>query len=227
MLKWFKRMLTVLGAGMSGKRLHQVQMLLNYMKLGRWMKKHGFRISTRYKHRHDVFDQVIAQVRDKEVLYLEFGVYKGDCTQYWSKALQHPKALLHGFDSFTGLPEDFDVEGPYQEGTFDLEGTIPQFDDPRVTMHKGWFDAVLPGYKVPQHETLVMIMDADLYSSTDFVLRHLRDEIRPGTFIYFDNMSRPDHEPRAFAEFMRDTGRKFRLVATDFSLNTSFFECVS
>ena len=35
------------------------------------------------------------------------------------------------------------------------------------------------------------LFDADLYSSTIYVLRRLRDYIVPGTYLYFDNMSQP------------------------------------
>ena len=165
-------------------------------------------------------------MRDRRVLYLEFGVFQGTCTRYWSKALKHPDTRLHGFDSFEGLPEDFDVDGPYVKGTFDVGGEIPQIEDSRVAFHKGWFDEVLPTYELPDHEVLVIIIDADLYSSTQYVLRHLRPFIKPGTFIYFDDMSRPDHEPRAFEEFWKESGLGFRLVSTEYSLNTAFFECV-
>ena len=69
-------------------------------------------------------------------------------------------------------------------------------------------------------------MDADLYSSTIYVLRHLRQYIKPGTFVYFDDMSRPDHEPRALSEFMSETRSRFRVVSADYSLNCVFFECI-
>jgi hypothetical protein len=69
-------------------------------------------------------------------------------------------------------------------------------------------------------------MDADLYSSTSCVLRHLRPYIRPGTFIYFDEMNHPEHEPKAFAEFMKETSLNFKPVCADRTLTYAFFECV-
>ena len=41
-----------------------------------------------------------------------------------------------------------------------------------------------------------------LMLTTIYVLRHFPDSITEGTYIFFDDMSRPDHEPRAFAEFI-------------------------
>ncbi len=224
-LRYFKAGLTRAGAHIPERALHQLQMVVNYMKLGRWVAEHDF-APRRVQNRDRVFDSVAERVRDRKVLYLEFGVFEGRSMRYWSKALHHPQAMLHGFDSFEGLPEDFDVGGPYQKGTFDVGGRIPKIDDPRVKFFKGWFEDTLPKYQVPPHDVLVLCLDADLYSSTIFVLRQLRQYIVPGTFIYFDDMSRPDHEPRAFDEFVAETGRKFQPVAADSSLNTMFFECV-
>src|SRR3990170_1903637 len=142
--------------------------------------------------------------------------------------LKSPDARLHGFDSFVGLPEDFDVGGgPLIKGTFSTQGMVPVVDDERVRFFKGWFDQVLPDYSVPEHEVLVINTDADLYSSTICVLRRLRPWIRRGSFIYFDQMSRIEPEPNAFGEFMRESGLKFRGVCADKSLNNAFFECVA
>ena len=201
-------------------------MVVNYMKLGRWMAVNDFHVERRVPDRSAVFAAVAEQVHDKPVLYLEFGVFKGASMRYWSAALNHPETRLHGFDSFEGLPEDFDVDGPHTKGAFDVGGKVPQMDDSRVQFFKGWFNEVLPTYQLPKHEVLVIALDADLYSSTRYVLHRLHPFIKPGTFIYFDDMSRPEHEPRAFKEFMQESGLRFRLVAADYSLNTAFFECV-
>ncbi len=222
----FKQSLTSVGAHLSERTLHRAQMVVNYMRLGKWMRDHGFEFSNRVPHRNAVFEAVARQTRDKRVLYLEFGVFQGASMRYWSNALKHPQAMLHGFDSFEGLPEDFCVGGGYTKGRFSTEGAMPQLDDPRVRFFKGWFDQVLPTYQVPEHDTLVINIDADLYSSTIYVLDHLRPWIKRGTFIYFDDLSRPEHEAKAFDEFLRKTNLKFAPVCADQSLNTAFFECV-
>jgi len=226
LLESFKRLLTVVGSPLPEQTLHQLQMVLNYMKLGRWMARRKFRFRPRAWSREEVFDAAARRVCDRQVLYLEFGVFEGASMRYWSGRLKHPAAMLHGFDSFQGLPEDFDVDGPLSKGTFCTEGKIPVIDDPRVKFFKGWFDEVLPTYTVPEHEVLVINLDADLYSSTIYVLRHLRPWIRAGTFLYFDDLSRPEHEPRAFDEFMKESGLKFSPVSADQSLNRAVFECI-
>jgi len=226
LLRLLKQILTYLGAALPDKALHNLQMLLNYMRLGRWTAAQGFHFPARYPHREQVFAAVAEQVQDLRVLYLEFGVYRGDSLRWWSQALQNPDSHLHGFDSFEGLPEDYDVPGgKYTRGWFSTGGQLPQIDDPRVQFFKGWFEETLPGYQLPEHDVLVINLDADLYSSTIFVLNQLRPHIQKGAYIYFDDMSRPDHEPRALEEFMYESGLKFRPLAADVTLNNAFFVC--
>jgi hypothetical protein len=223
----FKQLLTSIGARVPARRLHQIQMIVNYMKLGRWMSDHDFRFQRRVSDRMAVFAAIAERVRHQRVLYLEFGVFKGASIRFWSHELKHPEARLHGFDSFEGLPEDFDLDaGPHKKGAFDVGGAVPDISDSRVQFFNGWFDQVLPTYCVPEHDVLVINIDADLYSSAIYVLRHLRPHIKPGTFIYFDDMSRPEHEPRAFDELMKETGLRFRPVCADKSLNCACFQCV-
>ena len=225
LVRSFKHLLSLVGARLPARSLHRFQLALNYMKLGRWMSEHNFRFDRRVRDRNGVFASVAERVRDRRVLYLEFGVFQGASMKYWSRELRHPESTLHGFDSFEGLPEDFDVAAGYAKGSLSTQGALPFIDDARVRFFKGWFDQTLPTYSLPGHDVLIITMDADLYSSTIYVLRHLRPWIQRGTFIYFDNMSRPEHEPRAFDEFIRESGLKFDPVCADRSLNTAFFEC--
>ena len=83
----------------------------------------------------------------------------------WSKLLRNPASTLHGFDSFLGLPHDWTLEG-HERGYFSTEGQVPEIDDPRVRFFVGWFEETLPQYEWPEHEVLVVVLDADLYSST-------------------------------------------------------------
>jgi hypothetical protein len=218
----FKQILTLCGAKLAPGALLHLQATLNYVKIGRWMRDHNFNFNRRCNGREEVWEAVVGKIRKCQVLYLEFGVGYGESMSYWSGQLKHSKSSLHGFDSFVGLPE---AGGPWRKGQFDVSGCIPDIRDPRVKFFKGWFDQVLPEYSLPEHEVLVINMDADLYSSTIFVLRHLRPFIKPGTFIYFDEMNHVDHEPRAFDEFLAETGLRFRPVSADRTLAFVFFEC--
>lgn len=219
-----KQLLTLLGARLSNNSLLQLQMVVNHLKLGRWMRDRGFAVDHRAQDRYAVYDAVASKIGDRQVLYLEFGVFEGLSMRYWSRRLKNPKSMLHGFDSFEGLPEQ---GGRWTKGQFSTGGRLPQIDDPRVQFFKGWFNETLPTYKVCPHDVLVINMDADLYSSTIYVLRQLREYIKPGTFIYFDDMNHLEHEPKALDDFRAETGLKFRLVSVDRTLVFVFFECIA
>jgi len=220
---YLKYLLTLVGARLSRRFIVQFDAAVRYLRVGRWFRDHGFQLSSRVKSREEVWDVVAERIKSKPVLYLEFGVASGASTRYWSEHLKHPQSLLHGFDSFEGLPES---GGPWTKGQFNAGGAVPQIADSRVRFFKGWFDQVLPGYSVPPHETLVINIDADLYSSTIYVLRALRAHIKPGVYIYFDELNLIDHEANAFDEFMRESGRRFKAVSADRTLTFVFFECV-
>lgn len=224
LLNSFKRVLTGIGAAASPWTLGQIQASVNYLKIGRWMRDRGFCFGQRVKSREEVWAAMIDRLGDKQVLYLEFGVANGTSMRYWSQHLKHPQAVLHGFDSFEGLPEG---GGPWVKGQFSNYGLIPHIPDERVRFFKGWFDKILPTYQVPDHDALVINMDADIYSSTLYVLRYLRRYIVPGTCLYFDEMNHVEHEPRAFDDFVNETGLAFRPLCADRTLAFVAFECVN
>jgi len=219
----FKRFLAYVGSKLSRRAIYRFEGIINHLKLGRWLSDHNFSFPQIVKSREDVFHVVADQVRERRVLYLEFGVRHGRSLRFWSNELKHPESKLHGFDSFEGLPEDW---VPRSKGYCTTGGRVPQLDDSRVQFFKGWFHETLPRYTVPDHDVLIITLDADLYSSTICVLRHLQPWIVPGTFVYLDDMNTPDHEGKAFHEFMTETGRKFRPICADRSLCCEFYECI-
>jgi hypothetical protein len=218
----YKHFLTFIGRAFSPRLLFWLQSTLNYLKMGRWMVEHGFHFENRVQNRREVWAPVVAKVQQQRLLYLEFGVASGESIRFWSQALKHPETILHGFDSFEGMPED---GGPWKKGQFSTSGQPPVLEDPRAKFFKGWFDQTLPDYAVPEHDLLIINVDADLYSSTAFVLRTLRPHIRKGTLIYFDEFNHPEHEPRAFEEFLAETKLKFVPVSGDQTLTYVFFRC--
>lgn len=223
----FRWCFITLGGLLSRQQLMFVQRCYDYIELGRWLRTnhHQVDLFNTSRDRNDVFAVVAQQVSDKKVLYLEFGVFEGASMRYWSKALQHPDAQLHGFDSFAGLPDSWDFY--YDKGHFDTGGKMPDISDPRVRFFKGWFDQTLPSYVPPAHDVLVINIDADLYTSTAYVLKSIANMIKPGTFIYFDEFSFAKlQELHAFDEFIKEHDRRFEMIAHSESLSSVFFKCV-
>lgn len=208
-----KIILTRAGGRLSARTVHRLNAALNYIETGRWLNDQNLRPKVRVDSAHELFDLVIEQVADRDVLYLEFGVFGGDSMRYWSQRLRNPRAKLHGFDSFEGLPEGWNIDSP--RGHFSTDGMMPLIEDSRVQFFKGWFNETLPSYRVPPHEGLVLDMDADLYSSTGYVLKTLESFIVPGTYIYFDEFADRQNELRAFSEFLLDTQMRFELLGAN------------
>jgi len=229
-LEIIKTKLVNIGGGkISNKFLWNIEMMLNYLKLGKWMKENGYFTNDRCNSREEVFNCVINNIKEKKVLYLEFGVKYGDSIKYWSNKLNNPNSKLHGFDSFEGLPEDWD-DVFYKKGSLSVGGKIPNILDKRVKFFKGWFNEVLPVYinenakNFDDFEVIILMIDSDLYSSAKEVLENFAPYINEKFYIYFDNMSRVEHEPKAFKEFMENNKLKFELVCTDYCFNRSFFK---
>ncbi len=214
--------LSRLGTRVSPSQIRTLNACINYLEVGRWLKANGFRAWPRYADRQQLYSAVATRVGTEQVLYLEFGVWQGSSMRSWSRLLQNPSACLHGFDTFEGLPEAWDARRP--RGTFSCDGVLPTFDDARIVLHKGLFDDSLPGFSLPEHERLVLNLDADLYSSTIFVLRTLTNAIRPGTLIIFDEFCDRLHEMRAFSEFLETTQMRFQFLAGAENLEQVVFE---
>lgn len=139
--------------------------------------------------------QYIAQFLPANSTALEFGVFKGITINALANARSDLE--IHGFDSFEGLPEDWDTGEKYiKKEQFDVQGIIPEVPD-NVTLHKGWFDKTVYDYaQTLYHDTDFTLgktisfinIDSDLYSSASTVLSCLTDFIGPGTIIRFDEL---------------------------------------
>jgi len=213
------------GAACSFSTLVRLNSVFNYLWVGHWMKSRGFRVLQRVDSKEQVFGIAAEEIRDREVLYLEFGVYRGWSMRIWSRLLRNPRSNLNGFDSFEGLPESWDIS--YEKGHYAMDGAVPVIEDSRVSFFKGWFSETLPQYVLPPHERLFVNFDADLYSSTKTVLDFLKPYISVGTYLYFDEFQVRDHESKAFDEFLSETGWTFQLVAASRGLTRVLFQRTS
>lgn len=130
------------------------------------------------------------------------------------------------FDSFEGLPEDWNNSGASKKFTaknaFDRGGVPPFPETGMVKWVPGWFDKSLPPFlarpEAPQTISLLHV-DADLYSSTITVFKALTDRIQPGLVIVFDELFNypefKDHEMKALWELLRNgLDLAFRAIGT-------------
>jgi hypothetical protein len=152
--------------------------------------------------------------------YLEMGVGSGKSINFI--AALNPEKKIYGFDSFEGLPEDWqrrDVAIP--KGSFKLRS---EFVFPpvlhNVRLLKGMFSETLPYFKkqVLQDKPIAFIhVDCDLYVSAKDVFDHIGDRIVSGTVLLFDEFYNYDEydndEFRAFNEFLEASGKKAKYIA--------------
>jgi hypothetical protein len=218
-----KSALTRAGARLPDTTISGLRVATGYLAVGKWVASNGWSEAPRVASRNRVFDAMMAEIGDDSFSYLEFGVWEGASLRYWVDRMPDARSEFHGFDSFEGLPETFDAV--YGAGHFDKGGKTPDIADPRVKFHVGWFEETLPSFDVPLGKRIVITLDADLYSATKLVLQTLDEHIVPGTLVYFDELSRIDHEPAAFDDYRRSSGKVFEPIALERSLNTGAFIC--
>ena len=145
--------------------------------------------------------------------YFEFGVFEGRSVKFWAALNGHPQSRFFGFDSFEGLPEEWNRDNP--AGFYSANGKIPQLDDARVQFVVGWFQNSLPSFlaSYQQKNRLLIHSDSDLYSSTLYSLTAMNALIVPGTIIIFDEFYDPVHEYRALQDYASAYMRKYEIVA--------------
>lgn len=217
--------LTRLGSVTPPKLIAGADNALNHLAVGRWLRTHRFASSPRFDTRYLLYEHLAQGIAGNgRVLYLEFGVSSGTSLRRWLRLLPAPDAAFHGFDSFEGLPESWQGR---EVGAFTTHGVLPEFDDDRVTLHPGWFSDTLPAFAWPDHDQLVVHLDADLYSSTTSVLDAIEEHLRPGSLLIFDEFLIRNDELRAFDEFLTRTGLQFQFSGGTRALEQAAFVCVT
>ncbi len=218
--------LTRVGSVCSAGAVYNLNGAFNYLHTGWWLRAHGYRPGVQVGSREEVFRYIANDLGNRDVLYQEFGVNRGASMRQWSALLSNPQSKLHGFDSFLGLPHDWTLEG-HERGFFSTGGKVPEIDDPRVQFFAGWFNETLPSYQWPDFDVLVVMLDADLYSSTVTVLEHVKERLLPGSYLYFDQFHHRCDELRAFAELVDETPLRFELAVASRDMSNLAFKCLN
>ena len=158
-------------------------------------------------------------------VWAEFGVFKGASIRkivHRHSELAAAPAVVHGFDSFRGLPERWDMgDGHWNPGagSFHVGGRPPFFDD-RIRWHPGWYSETAPRWAkklaISGHKISFLHMDADLYSSSAQVLQSVENYLAPGAWIVFDELINypkfAQHAMRALYEMLMRTRRQLLAI---------------
>ena len=165
-----------------------------------------------YNKRYDLYDYIFKEKKlDDEIIYIEFGVSGGHSFSWWVKKNHHSSSRFIGFDTFEGLPEDW---GGFGKGAMSTNSKLPELNDDRVSFEKGLFQDTLPGFikTLDKTKRKVIMMDADLYTSTLYTLTSMAPYLQKRDIILFDQFNVPMHEFRAFHDFTESYYMKFRLI---------------
>jgi hypothetical protein len=165
-----------------------------------------------FESKFSLLDRAI-NLAEKTGLFCEFGVYTGETINYIAKQVN---TVVHGFDSFEGLPEYW--RNGFDKGTFALEDEtqLPSVGE-NVKLHVGWFDETLPSFIEENSENISFLhIDCDLYSSTKTIFKFLQERIKSGTVIVFDEYFNypfwQQHEFKAFQEFVAEENLKYQYI---------------
>ena len=191
--------------------------LHQFIAFGHWCRTNGLEKTPRFDDRFEMFKYVHdAYLKNEPIDYLEFGVFAGDSIRRWLELNTHPESRFFGFDSFQGLPEAWKHRTrTLNKGHFSTNGATPDIRDARVQFVRGFFQESLEPFLETwrPRNRLVIHLDADLYTSTLYVLCTLNRHLIPGTFLFFDEFAFVTEEFRALVDYTSAFGRTAKPVA--------------
>jgi Flp pilus assembly protein TadD len=169
-----------------------------------------------YFHKWAFYDAIIEQSIRSRPFY-EFGVWRGASFKYLIKTFKKG----YGFDTFTGLPEDWHVgDGKYEKaGAYSSNGEIPKIEGGEFIAGK--FEDTLPiFFSKPRPLASVINFDADLYSSTICALNQSKSVMDKDTVLIFDQLIGHEcweqDEFKALNEFVINNKFTYEVVAISF-----------
>ena len=185
-IKYFYSIIDILSIKESKNLFINSQQVSNSLK---WNKQ---------KIRYDVWDKFISEedLINQQIQFLEFGVYQGESIKYFAKKLTKDNNIFIGYDTFFGLPTDWQSA---KKGLFSTDGNFPITDDKRIRFIRGIFQESFDDSIIDKNINTIVHFDADMYSSTLFLLFKLHEKLDEYYFI-FDELE--GEELRALKDYM-------------------------
>jgi hypothetical protein len=140
--------------------------------------------------REHLWTSILKEIGNDPFRGIEFGVAWGYCTAWWltnSQASDSSRNLTKwdGFDRFTGLPNEW---RGLPSGYFSNHGHPPDLKDERLTWHIGDVEDTIRHLNLDRKlgERLVIIFDLDLFEPSLVCWDAIKDHLRTGDVLYFD-----------------------------------------
>ena len=153
-----------------------------------------------YFNKWHFFDAILKKSKISKPFY-EFGVWRGSSFKYLINTFKKG----YGFDTFTGLPEDWHAGNHFKKkGAYTSDGIVPNIKGGEFIIGK--FQDTLPEFFSQSRPIASVInFDADLYSSTICALNFSKQVMDKDTILIFDefiiNESWEQDEFKALNEF--------------------------
>ena len=140
-------------------------------------------LDDKWKIREYAIKTSLLNDKNKECYYLEFGVFKGNTANYFSKFVNK----LYCFDSFEGLKNDWGGTR-MSKGHFNLNKKLPKLNS-NIEAVVGWVEDTLDDFLDKHNPKINFVhMDMDTYSSTKFTLEKLKPYLSKNAIILFDEL---------------------------------------
>ena len=128
-------------------------------------------------------ENAISNDKQQEGFYLEFGVWKGWSTNFFSKYVKK----LYAFDSFEGLREDWGGS-KFGKGHFNLNKQIPKLNS-NIEPIVGFVEDTLDDFLKKHNPKINFVhLDMDTYPSTKYALERLKPFFNKDAIIIFDEL---------------------------------------
>ena len=154
--------------------------------------------------------------QSKDLLYLEFGVFKAESINFFGNFLSKYNLKIYGFDSFRGLDEDYFLNDYKPKGTFNLKGKIPKVLK-NVEIIPGKVQSTLDEFLKNKNKKKIIFahFDMDLYEPTKFALQKIKPFLQKGSIILFDQFygfpNWQEHEYKALIDVIDK--KEFKYIA--------------
>jgi hypothetical protein len=151
-------------------------------------------------NRERLFQKIFALVPQKnKISVFEYGVAHGYLTSYLLKRFDKKISVWHGFDTFVGLPNSW---RSLPKSHFDNGGIPPEINDERISWHIGYVENTLANEIFPKSKEMNLhIFDLDLFEPSLFVWNSIKDNLKNGDILYFDEAF-DDSERRLLTEYI-------------------------
>ena len=152
--------------------------------------------------------------KNKEYYYLEFGVWKGKSSNFFSKFVNK----LYCFDSFEGLKEDW-VGISLPKGHFNLNKKVPKLNS-NVKPIVGWVEDTLDEFLKKHNPKINFVhLDMDTYSPTKFTLEKIKPYLVKNSILIFDELYNyegwKDGEFKALQEVFKEDEFQYKAFNID------------